>query len=241
MRVNSSCSRGITGLVFSISALDLIDLERELIKTNTQSTCEQITTAIILAEMKNRWDTRNRSGNEKYREFFYRYASFLDYCQRAWGYGHTHCNQLVQVGRTIANLTAQCQERCEVFILPASVSEAIDLVNLPENIRLSVWQAYKQDGIPLPLIPRKMIPAEVLSPSLDQRIQTIRKIIVDNLPSEDLPKLMASLFTPSIQEEIQALLSKKPSVDELSRMSEEKSKVDLGGLILPHKPPKNDR
>ena len=239
MRPSSSYSLEITDLALSVPSIDLIDMERELIKSYAQSNCGKIAMAVVLAQMKQHWDTRNL--NRKSKTFFCRYNSFSAYC-KTWmpKYSDTQCNQLVKIGRAIAELTAQCQERDEVFILPASIAEAIDLVSLPENIRLSAWQAYKQDGIPLPLIPRKMIPAEV-SPSLDPRIQTIRKIIVDNLPIEDLPKLIDSLITPPIQEEIQAILSKKPSVDELSRMSEEKSKVDLGGLILPHKPPKKDR
>jgi hypothetical protein len=203
-------------------------LEGELINARGQAVCAQMGIAILLSEMKNRWDTRNRSGCEDFRTFFCRYVSFSDYCRQVWGYAETRCKQFVRIGRTIIELTHQAHSEARAFILPASVTEAINLTRLPKDYRLDTWQAFKDYGVPLPLsacisrvLDDKLSPTdqyEDLVNSVNPRDVQIIRDIVDALPGKNSAAVIASLITPWNQQDVMDYLNKRPAKADLATM-----------------------
>jgi hypothetical protein len=221
----------VIDLARQVANLDMTGLEGELINARGQAVCAQMGVAILLSEMKSRWDTRNRAGCEDFRTFFCRYVSFSDYCKQVWGYAETRCKQFVRIGRTIIELTHQAHSETRAFILPASVTEAINLTRLPKDSRLDTWQAFKDDGVPLPLSPSPVsrVLDEQLSPTdqyedLDlvnsvnlRNVQIIRDI-VDALPGKNSAAVIASLITPWNQQDIMDYLNKRPAKADLATM-----------------------
>jgi hypothetical protein len=215
----------VVDLVRQVANLDMTGLEGELINARGQAVCAQMGIAILLSEMKNRWDVRNQSGHEDFRAFFGKYKSFQDYCKQAWGYAETRCKQFVKIGRTLVHLMHEAQSQEKTFILPESVNEAINLARLPHDSRLDVWQAYKYDGVPLPIADSANKPTQDsdltdLAASNDPQaihIQTFREI-ADVLPQNDLMAVIASMINPWNKDVIMDLFAKKPARADLATM-----------------------
>jgi hypothetical protein len=218
----------VIDLVRQVANLDMTGLEGELINARGQAVCAQMGIAILLSEMKNRWDVRNQSGNEDFRTFFGKYESFQDYCKQTWGYAETRCKQFVKIGRTLVELMYEAQSQEKTFILPASVTEAINLARLPDDSRLDVWQAYKYDGVPLPIADSANKRQESIQDSdltdlaasnnpQAIHIQTFREI-ADILPQNDLTAVIASMINPWNKDVIMDLFAKKPARADLATM-----------------------
>jgi hypothetical protein len=225
---SSDACRQVIELVFATPTLGINDLEKKLSNAQGQAVCVQMSIAILLSEMKNRWDVRNQPGHEDFRTFFCTYENFQDYCKQAWGYAETRCKQFVKIGRTLVELMCEAQSQEKTFILPASVTEAINLARLPDDSRLDVWQAYKYDGVPLPIADSANKQQESIQDSdltdlpassnpQAIHIQTFREI-ADILPQNDLTAVIASMINPWNKDVIMDLFAKKPARADLATM-----------------------
>jgi hypothetical protein len=214
----SNGTQKVIDLANQVVSLDMVGLEGELISNFHQGVCAQLGVAVIVAEMKRRWDSRN--SNPKFREFFCHYASFADFCSKAYGYAETRCKELVRVGRVITSLSQQAIKQKRHFILPATFTEALNLTKVPEENMFDSWLAYKEDGQPLPITTnnkqRRLVEAK--STALPTPTVQIIRTMAEDLPNAELVAVIASMLNPWNQEEIARLVSQKPAVSDLATM-----------------------